>query len=473
VSVSKPRKAWGGRFQSPTNQQVEEFTESISFDNKLFEHDIRGSLAHARMLNRVGLLTTEECNAIVHGLSQIEAELREGHFPFRVELEDIHMHIEAALIERIGDTGRKLHTARSRNDQVATAAKLWTRDALGRTSARVRVLQLAFVRFGERHKDCVLPGYTHLQRAQPVLAAHYALAYVEKLERDLGRLADCRRRLNLGPLGAAALAGTSLPIDREWVAKELLFDGVTGNSLDTSSDRDWLIEAVFALSLIATHLSGWAEEWVLWSTQEFGFLALPDEVCTGSSIMPQKKNPDVCELVRGRAARVVGNLTALFVLVKGLPLAYNRDLQEDKELLFEAMETVESCLALTSIVVDGAQLRRERIAQVIEEGFLDATSLMEWLILEGVPQRTAHEVIGRLVALCESTGRTRLADLTDQELRAANPALGPRARECLGAANAIGRFRSAGSTSPKEVADQLARWRTRLGNESAKHPSDS
>ncbi len=301
-----------------------------------------------------------------------------------------------------------------------------------------------------------------MQRAQPVLAAHYFLAYVEKLERDRSRLADCRRRLNVLPLGAAALAGTSLPIDRDFVAQELGFEGVAANSLDISSDRDFVIESVFVLTMIAEHLAGWAEEWVLWSTQEFGFLALPDAICTGSSIMPQKKNPDVLELIRGRAARVIGSLTTLLVLVKGLPLAYNRDLQEDKEPLFDAFDTVEACLELAAVVVDGATLRADRIAERLDEGFLDATTLMEYLIRRDVPQRTAHEVIGRLVGLCERRGLKRLADLTDAELAEAHPQLGPEARGVLGVENAIKAFRSYGSTAPAEVEKQLERWKSHL-----------
>ncbi len=307
-----------------------------------------------------------------------------------------------------------------------------------------------------------MPAYTHLQRAQPVLAAHYFLAYVEKFERDRSRLADCRKRLNVLPLGAAALAGTSLPIDRDFVARELGFDAVAANSLDASSDRDFLLEAVFVLALIAEHLSGWAEEWILWSTQEFGFLALPDAVCTGSSIMPQKKNPDVLELIRGRAARVIGALTTLLVLIKGLPLAYNRDLQEDKEPLFDAFDTVEACLELAAVVVEGASLRADRIAERLEEGFLDATTLMEFLIVQGVPQRTAHAVIGGLVAMCESRGLKRLADLSDAELAEALPGLGPGIRDRLGVENAVEAFRSYGSTAPEEVERQLEQWKTKL-----------
>ncbi len=455
-------KAWGGRFAGGTDRRVESFTESISFDRRLFEQDIRGSIAHARMLREVGLLTVDECRQIERGLTEIRAEIEAGQFAFVLEREDIHMHIEAALIEKIGDAGRKLHTARSRNDQVVTGLKLWTREAIDRVDARLVDLQRAMVASADRHRAVILPGYTHMQRAQPVLAPHYFLAYVEKLERDRSRLADCRKRLNVLPLGAAALAGTSLPIDRHAVAEELGFEAVAANSLDVSSDRDFAVESVFVLTMIAEHLAGWADEWILWSTQEFGFLALPDAICTGSSIMPQKKNPDVLELIRGRSARVVGSLTTFLVLIKGLPMAYNRDLQEDKEPLFDAFDTVEANLQLAAVVVEGASLRADRIAARLDEGYLDATTLMEHLIGLGLPQRTAHEVIGRLVGLCESRGLTRLADLSDSDLAAADPRLGPEVRNVLGVENAVRAFRSYGSTAPAEVEEQLGRWRGRL-----------
>ena len=459
-------KAWGGRFEAETDKRVEAltetFTESISFDRRLFEHDIKGSIAHARMLRSVGLITQEECEQIEQGLLEIQAEIVEKRFEYRLDREDIHMHIEAALIDRLGDVGRKVHTARSRNDQVATAVKLWTRDALDALDYKLETLQGAFVQAAERHRDLVMPGYTHMQRAQPILAAHYFLAYVEKFERDRDRAVDCRKRLNSLPLGAAALAGTSLPIDREHVARALEFDSVAANSLDVSSDRDFAIEAVFVLTMIAEHLSGWAEEWVLWSTQEFGFLQLPDAVCTGSSIMPQKKNPDVCELIRGRCSRVIGSLTTLLVLIKGLPLAYNRDLQEDKPPLFDAFDTVNSCLDIASVVVSGASLRTDRISARLEEGFLDATTLMEYLIAKGVPQRSAHEVIGRLVGHCEKAGLPSLSDLTDAELTSFHPLLGLDSRSALGASNCISAFRSFGSTGPAEVEKRLQWWNERL-----------
>ena len=457
-------KPWSGRFGGNTDYRVEEFTQSISFDRRLFKQDIQASIAHANMLSCVGLLTTIECQQIVRTLSEIQAEIEGGRFSFGLDREDIHMNIEAALVEKLGDVGRKLHTGRSRNDQVATDLKLWVRESLDRVDARLIALQCAFVIAAARHRDVILPGYTHMQRAQPVLAPHVFLAYVEKLERDRLRLADCRRRLNVLPLGAAALAGTSLPIDRQRVADELGFEQVAANSLDVSSDRDFVLESVFVLTVIAEHLSGWAEEWILWNTQEYGFLALPDAICTGSSIMPQKKNPDVLELIRGRTARVIGALTTLLVLIKGLPLAYNRDLQEDKEPLFNAVDTVEACLALAAVVVEGATFCVEKIAERLDEGFLDATTLMEFLIQRSVPQRTAHEVIGQLVRQCERRGVKQLADLSDTELTEAHPQLGPAARGVLGVQNAIKAFRSYGSTAPAEVARQIDRWTQKLAD---------
>jgi argininosuccinate lyase len=414
------------------------------------------------MLAQVGLLTSEECHQIVRALSEIEAQIEGGHFLFKPEHEDIHMHIEAALVERLGDVARKLHTARSRNDQIITDVKLWVRQASQRIDQRLVALQRALITTAARHHNVILPGYTHLQRAQPVLAPHIFLAYIEKLERDRSRLSDCHKRLNMLPLGTAALAGTSLPIDRDFLARELGFQGVAANSLDVSSDRDFVIESIFVLSMIALHLAGWAEEWILWNTQEFGFLTLPDSICTGSSIMPQKKNPDVIELIRGRTARVIGDLTTLLVLVKGLPLAYNRDLQEDKEPLFDAFDTVEACLDMAAVVVESATLRVDRISEYINEGFLDATTLMEFLIRQNVPQRIAHEVVGRLVRLCEQRELKCLADLSDFDLAEAHPQLGPEVRTVLGIENSIKAFRSYGSTSPAEVEKQLDLWKQRL-----------
>jgi argininosuccinate lyase len=455
------QKTWGGRFSAATDNRVEAFTESISFDRRLYRHDILASQAHARMLAEVGLLSVDEASRIVTALDEIRGQIERGEFEFSIQLEDIHTHIERALIAKLGDVGRKLHTGRSRNDQVVTDVKLWTRDALDAIDRRLVALQRALVSAAERERDVVLPGYTHLQRAQPVLAAHYFLAYVEKFQRDRERLADCRKRVNVLSLGAAALAGTSLPIDRESVRQKLGFDAVAANSLDVSSDRDFLLEYVFDLATIALHLSGWAEEWILWATTEFGFLVLPDAFCTGSSIMPHKKNPDVLELIRGKSARVIAALQQLFLLVKGLPLAYNRDLQEDKLPLFDAHDTVDAALELAAALIADSRLHRERIAARLEDGYLDATTLMELFIARGVPMRAAHEAVGKLVKQCDERG-CRLVDLPSALFDQVSAGLGAEVPKVLGVANALKAFRSYGSTAPAEVERQLVAWKTRL-----------
>lgn len=457
-------KAWGGRFEGKTDPQVEKFTESISFDARLAEVDIRGSKAHATMLAKVGLLTETERDAICNTLSAIGREITDGKFEFKTELEDIHMHIESALIARLGDVGRKLHTGRSRNDQVATDLKLYVRDAIDRLDELLLDVQRAFVGRGDDDLDVILPGYTHLQRAQPVIAVHYWLAYCEKFQRDRDRLADCRKRVNISPLGAAALAGTTLPIDREETARLLGFSSPAANSLDVSSDRDFLIEFASCLAQIAAHLSTWAEEWILWCTTEFGYLKLPDAYTTGSSIMPQKRNPDVLELIRGKSARVMAAVPQLLTLVKGLPLAYNRDLQEDKIAMFDALDTTVACLELAPAIAAGAVLQRERIAARLEEGFLDATTLMEYLILKGVPMRTAHETVGKLVKTCEAKP-CRLAELKLAELQASCPQIQEDVFGVLGAKSAVAALKSFGSGGKESVVAQLQEWKARLSDE--------
>lgn len=454
-------KPWGGVFDQATDHRVEQFTESVSFDRRLYAQDIEGSIAHAQMLAKVGLLTSDECQEIEQGLSEIRQEIEQGQFPFRIELEDIHMHIESALIARIGDVGRKLHTARSRNDQVATDLRLWVRWAIDQINARLKDVQRAFVGRCDADAEVILPGYTHFQRAQPVLAAHYWLAYCEKFDRDRQRLADCRRRANVLPLGAAALAGTSLPIDRADVAARLGFEGVAANSLDAASDRDFALEFAFVLTVIAEHLSTWAEEWILWSTVEFNFLKLPQAFCTGSSIMPQKINPDVLELTRGKTARVIGNLQTLLVLVKGLPLAYNRDLQEDKEPLFDSFDTVRASLELAAPLVAGTELNRAAIAERLDRGHLDATTLMEHLIRRNIPQRTAHGIVGRLVRKALDRG-VRLSDLSVGEFREAHPDLDASVYDVLGPDKAVAAMVSYGSTGPAQVKEQVRRWKESL-----------
>ncbi|MCC9606583.1 argininosuccinate lyase [Blastopirellula sp. JC732] len=450
-----------GVFNTEADQRVERFTESVSFDRRLYAVDISGSIAHAQMLADVGVLTAEEAGQIETTLLAIKAEIDAGDFEFQQSLEDVHMNIEKQLVDRLGDVGRKLHTGRSRNDQIATDTRLWVREAIDAIDERLETLQRAFVGRCDADAEILLPAYTHLQRAQPVLAPHYWLAYVEKLARDRTRLADCRRRVNICSLGTAALAGTTLPINRHNVAQRLGFEDVARNSLDVSSDRDYLLEFAFCLTLIAEHLSTWADEWVLWSTVEFNFIKLPQQFCTGSSIMPQKINPDVCELVRGKSARVIGNLQSLLVLVKGLPLAYNRDLQEDKEPLFDSYDTVSACLELAAPIVAGAELKVESIRSRLDRGFLDATTLMEHLIKLGTPQRTAHHQIGALVKQAMEAD-CRLADLPLEAFQALNPSLDESVYDVLGVDKAVAAFQSYGSTAPSEVKKQVRYWKEQL-----------
>ncbi len=421
------------------------------------------------MLCRVGILTEDESAAIQVALSEIETELDQGKLPLRIEMEDIHMHIEQALIDRLGDVGRKLHTGRSRNDQVATDIRLWVRQACDQIDSLLADLQRAFLSRCTKDAGVILPAYTHLQRAQPVLASHYWLAYIEKLNRDRSRIADCRKRANICPLGAAAVAGTSIPIDRHWTAEQLGFEGVAANSIDISSDRDFAVEAAFVLTMIAEHLSGWAEEWILWSTVEFGFIKLPHKFCTGSSIMPQKINPDTLELTRGKTARVVGNLQTLLVLIKGLPLAYNRDLQEDKPPLFDSFDTVQACLELAIPIVEESELQIESIAARIDQGYLDATTLMEALILKGMPQRTAHHHVGSLVGVARKK-KIALTDLTDDDFASVDSELSAHAaslRSALGVAGAVAAYKSYGSSQPSEVQHQIDRWTQTLAVKTA------
>ncbi|MDO5552736.1 MAG: argininosuccinate lyase [Planctomycetia bacterium] len=457
----KTEKAWSGVFTEATDKQVELFTESISFDQRLYDQDIRGSIGHARMLRDVGLLNDEEFRQIEAGLLEIKSRIEKNDFEYTTALEDIHMHIEKALIDRLGDVGRKLHTGRSRNDQVSTDFRLWIRDAIDQLDLLLADVQKAFVTRSPRDLGVILPGYTHTQRAQPVLAVHYWLCYCEKFQRDRDRLADCRKRVNQSSLGAAACAGTSLPIDRFRSAEYLGFEGVAANSLDISSDRDFALEFAFVMTACALHLSTWAEEWIWWSTVEFHFLKLPQGYCTGSSIMPQKVNPDVLELIRGKTARMVGNLQSLMVLVKGLPLAYNRDLQEDKQRVFDSFDTLSASLALAAGLVAKTELDREAIAAHLDEGYLDATSLMEYLIRKDIPQRTAHGIVGRLVRSAMDH-RLPLVELPLSELQEACPEIDESVYDFLGAANAIAAMKSYGSTAPDQVHSQLSLWQKKF-----------
>ena len=457
--MSSPSRS--GAFDAAVDKRVERFTESISFDLRLFRHDIAGSIAHASMLADQGILTADERDQIKTNLTDIQNEIEAGTFTIREELEDIHMNIEQALIDRIGDIGRKLHTGRSRNDQVSTDLRLWVRESIDQIDELLANLQRAYLGRCEKDDGVIIPAYTHLQRAQPVLANHVWLAYVEKFARDRERLADCRKRVNQSSLGTAALAGTTLNIDRQNSADRLGFDGIVANSIDSSSDRDFVLETLFCLATIGIHLSTWAEEWILWATVEYDFIKLPHQFCTGSSIMPQKINPDVLELTRGKSARLIGSLQTLLVLTKGLPLAYNRDLQEDKPPLFDAVDTVTACLELAAPLVAGADLNVDSINSRIEKGFLDATTLMEYLIKRGMPQRKAHRLIGELVRLATSKSVT-LTELSLEDFQSVDADLDDSVYDVLGVENAVNAFQSEGSTNPQRVQQQIELWKNRL-----------
>ncbi|MBW1750156.1 MAG: argininosuccinate lyase, partial [Deltaproteobacteria bacterium] len=403
-------KLWGGRFAEATAASVEAFTESISYDWRLYHHDILGSMAHARMLEKQGLITGDERDAILQGLAEIEQEINDGTFVFQPELEDIHMNIEKALSDRVGAAGEKLHTARSRNDQVALDIRMFLRDEGAGLDRLLAEVQKAFTRQARTCLGAVMPGYTHMQRAQPVLLSHHLLAYVEMFGRDRERMVDCVKRINIMPLGTAALAGTGLPIDRDFVARELGFPSVSANSMDTSADRDFGLEFLFCLTTIQLHLSRMAEELVLWSTKEFEFIQIGDRYCTGSSIMPQKKNPDIPELIRGKAGRVTGSLVSLLMTVKGLPLTYNRDLQEDKEQIFDALDTVKASLSITAELLDNSTFNTGRMKEATYGGFMTATDIADYLVTKNMPFRQAHGVVGRIVALCQKRG-IELVDL--------------------------------------------------------------
>ncbi|HKY90235.1 MAG TPA: argininosuccinate lyase [Nevskiaceae bacterium] len=451
-------KLWGGRFQESTSSLVEAFSESVSFDRRLYRQDIRGSQAHARMLGKVGVLPGADVDAIVAGLDGILADIEAGRFEWKIGLEDVHMNIEAELTRRIGEAGKRLHTGRSRNDQVATDVRLWLRDAIDALAPVLDRLDAALLDLAEAEADTVMPGFTHLQIAQPVTFGHHMLAWREQILRDRDRLADCRRRLNRLPLGSAALAGTVYPIDRAFVAKELGFDGVTENSLDAVSDRDFAIEFCAFASLAMVHLSRWSEELILWSTPMFGFVDLPDRFCTGSSIMPQKKNPDVPELVRGKSARVIGDLQTLLVLMKGQPLAYNRDNQEDKEPLFDAVDTVSASLALYAELVPAIAVQRERCRAAAAAGFSTATDLADYLVKKGLAFRDAHHAVGSAVAHAAKKG-CDLSGLTLDELRGFSPLIEADVFQAITLEGSLAARDHVGATSPTQVRAAIARAR--------------
>ncbi|MCF6185897.1 MAG: argininosuccinate lyase [Desulfobulbaceae bacterium] len=456
------KKLWGGRFSESTAASVEAFTESISYDRRLYRHDIMGSRAHARMLARQGLISKEERDAILGGLEEIQAEIEAGTFEFKPELEDIHMNIEKSLTDRIGAAGAKLHTARSRNDQVSLDLRLYLRDEARELDHLLAEVQRSFVTLARKYLGAIMPGYTHMQRAQPVLLSHHLLAYYEMFARDRGRISDCARRMNLSPLGAAAMAGTGLPIDRESVAEELGFDGVTANSMDTSGDRDFALELLFALSVVQLHLSRLAEELVLWSSKEFEFVEIGDRYCTGSSIMPQKKNPDIPELIRGKSGRVIGDLMSLMMTVKGLPLTYNRDLQEDKEPVFDALDTVKAGLAITAELLTNTAFRTDRMQQATIGGFMTATDLADYLVLKDMPFREAHGVVGRVVALCQQRD-IELTDLTLAELQEFSTVIENDVFEILSVKGSVNSRTSTGGTAEIQIVQALERAEQQLG----------
>jgi argininosuccinate lyase len=454
-------KLWGGRFTDTTDALVERFTCSIDFDKRLYRYDIAGSIAHARMLAHVGVLTAHEGEAIVKGLEAIEADIDAGAFEWQAQYEDVHMNIEARLIERIGDVGKKLHTARSRNDQVATDLRLYLRDGADALLDAIQALQQALLAVAEREADTVMPGFTHMQIAQPVTFGHHLLAWFEMLERDAARIRDARKRLNVLPLGAAALAGTTYPIDREYTAKLLGFDGVSENSLDAVSDRDFAIEFVGGCAVTMMHLSRMSEELVLWSSPIFGFVELADAYCTGSSIMPQKKNPDVPELVRGKSARVYGQLMALLTLMKGQPLAYNRDNQEDKEPVFDALDTTLASLRVYAGLIATLQVRRERLAQAAILGYATATDLADYLVRKGVPFRDAHEIVGRAVRYAIDKG-CDLAALTLDVLKGFSATIDGDVYRVLSTAGSVDARHHVGGTAPAQVRAAIQRARQRI-----------
>ena len=454
-------KPWGGRFTESTDAFVEDFTASIGFDHRLYRHDIAGSIAHARMLAHVNIITDAEAGEIVEGLERILAEIEQGNFSWSVGLEDIHMNIEARLIERIGDTGKKLHTGRSRNDQVATDLRLYLRDEIDALAAAICRLRLALIDLAEREADSIMPGFTHLQVAMPVSFGHHMLAWEAMLERDHQRLLDCRKRVNSMPLGAAALAGTSFPIDRAYTARLLGFDAPATNSLDAVSDRDFVIEFCAAAALIMMHLSRFSEELILWSSAQFSFIELPDRFCTGSSIMPQKKNPDVPELVRGKSGRVTGHLVSLLMLMKGQPLAYNKDNQEDKEPLFDTVDTLAGSLRVFADMMPAIQLRHDNMRTAARQGFSTATDLADYLVRQGIAFRDAHEIVGRAVRYGVDNDKD-LADMTLAELQAFSDVIGDDVFAVLTLDGSIAARNHAGGTAPDQVRAAAIHARERL-----------
>lgn len=458
---SQSNQQWGGRFSEPTDQFVAKFTASIDFDKRLYRQDINGSLAHAKMLNKVGILTEQELVGIQQGLQDIQTSIEAGEIEWSVELEDIHMNIEARLTERIGITGKKLHTGRSRNDQIATDIRLYLRDEIDVIGQEVSRLQQNLVNLAEREADTIMPGFTHLQTAQPVTFGHHLMAWFEMLSRDFERLQDCRKRVNVSPLGAAALAGTTYPIDREFTAQQLGFSKPTENSLDSVSDRDFAIEFCSAASLIMTHLSRISEELVLWTSAQFNFVELPDRFCTGSSIMPQKKNPDVPELVRGKTGRITGHLISLLTLMKSQPLAYNKDNQEDKEPLFDTVDNLKGCLRAYADMIPAIKANKESMYEAAKRGFSTATDLADYLVKKQMPFRDAHEVVGKAVAYGIAETKD-LSEMTLEELQQFSDTIENDVFDVLTLEGSVNARNHIGGTAPAQVLAAVQRAKNRL-----------
>lgn len=448
------KKPWQGRFIKSTHQLAEKFSASIEVDKRLYREDIEGSVAHARMLGKTGIIQKIESERIVKGLREIQKEIETGTFPFSEEYEDIHLNIEKRLIDKIGEIGGKLHTARSRNDQIALDMRLYLRDEIDQILNLIKKLSTALLKQAANHLDTIMPLYTHLQRAQPVLLSHHLLAYLEMLRRERGRFLDCRKRVNVMPLGAGAGAGTSFPIDRNYVAKLLGFPEITRNSIDSVSDRDFIIEFISASASLMMHLSRISEELVLWSTKEFDFIDLGDEFTTGSSIMPQKRNPDIAELIRGKTALVYGNLFTLLILMKGLPLSYNRDMQEDKEPMFNAVDTVKSCLEIMAEMMTNANFKPENMKKAVSEGHTLATDLADYLARKGVPFRKAHEITGEIVRYAEKVGR-EISDLSIPELKRFSNEIEEELLALLSLEGSVKSRNSDGGTSKKNVLKMI------------------
>lgn len=452
---------WKGRFSQETADLVQQYGESISYDWRLYHCDIAGSIAHAKAQYKANMLTQEELDAIITGLKSIEKEIEEGLFSWSIELEDVHMNIESALTHRIGAAGAKLHTARSRNDQVATDTRLYCRGEVDAIILGIRTLQAALVGKAEQYVDSLMPGYTHLQRAQPVTFSHHLLAYVEMFERDIARLQDSRKRINVSPLGSGAIAGSTICLDREFIAQELGFDSVTENSMDAIADRDYILEFLFIMSLVGTHLSRLSEDVILWCTSEFGFVTLSDAHTTGSSLMPQKKNPDVAELTRGKTGRLYGNLVAVLTAVKGLPLTYNRDLQEDKQPLFDSIDTVKLALAVNAEMMSALVFNEARALDAASDAMLLATDLADYLVRQGVPFRQAHELVGRAVALSLSTN-TPLNKLTREQYQEISSAYGESPHEVFELTRALDLRTNPGAPNPANSRRRIAYWKSLL-----------